>query len=87
MSDGVSLLEDTDGDGIYDTRFNYEITLEEKPDYISGDSKNFYFIEGNGVGTIVPLPLNKNQIPAPVIPEYKNNPFKRNLRLDARFAY
>jgi hypothetical protein len=87
VSDGVSLIEDTDGDGIFDTSFNYDET-RGKPDYIPGNPKDFYLLERKGVETIVPF-SDKNRIPlpAPVVPEYKNNPFNRNLNLDVRLVY
>jgi hypothetical protein len=86
-NDRVSILEDTDGDGIFDTSFDYDET-QGKPDYIPGNSQNFYLLELKGVETIVPFSYkNRSPLPAPPAPEYKNNPFERNLRLDVRWAY
>lgn len=86
VSDGVSLIEDTDGDGILDTTFNYKVTLEKKPDYIPGNQKDFYFIEFKSEGTIVPL-LNKDETPAPILPEEKTKYFNENLKRDACWRY
>jgi hypothetical protein len=85
--DKVCILEDTDGDRIFDTSFDYDET-RWKPDYIPGNSKEFYLLKRSGFETIVPLPKSgRDQVPAPLIPEYENNPFDKNLKLDAKWAY
>jgi hypothetical protein len=91
----IFLIEDTDGDGKLDAVFKYKIIAEEKPDYISGDTRDFYFLERKSVGTLDSLPplnyslapLNKDEIPIPIIPDKKTKPFDNNLKRDAKFVY
>jgi hypothetical protein len=90
VSKGVSLIEDTDGDGILDTTFNYEMTAEEKPDYIPGNSMNFYFIERKSVETIVPFSQsNKSHVQSPVLPQEEpiQEPFIKDSMQDVKLVY